>query len=348
MKRCIITILFSISMLPYAYSQISSYTPNKKSYSDTESIAVYDSTKFQWGDNALKSFVGQQFIGFCTSTDKKFGYVSIELFTKKNDSNKRYMPTSNGLYTRCEAIEGKTFTVIDTDEDSINKWFLLQDNNNPKLKLWYKWSGVLNGPFIVVSNYNYLCDKYIGMKFRPILKHKPDVAQETFFVNDTDLESGEKIPFDPTDIWECISFSQLEGKGEIVSIVKNQKGNISYISIPRLIPNEYYGSLLGKKSTQKMVLFEEEFATLADKYGLLTMARFMTGNIDKGMNIELLYLMKGKPKTINRSTFSDSQFVYEFVLSYFGSDAQYHKKKVTQYYYVDEATGEIKDWSQLN
>lgn len=348
MKRCILTFFICISMFPYAYSQISSYTPNKKTSSYTESVAVYDSTKIQWGENELKSFVGQQFFGFCTDTDKSYGYVDIQLFTKKNDSNKRYMPSSNGRSTLCEAIEGKTFTVIDVYEDSINKWFLLQDDNNPKLKLWYKWSGYTNGPFIVVSNYNYLCAKYTGMRFRPILKHKPDVAHDTFFLNDTDLESGEKISFDPTDIWECVSFSQLDGKGEIVAIVKNQKGNISYISIPRLLPNEYYGSLLGKGSTLRTVLFEEEFANLVDKYGLLTMARFMTGHIDKGMNIELLYIMKGKPKTINRSSYSDAQFVYEFVLNYLGSDAQYHKKKVTQFFYVDEATGEIKDWGQLN
>ena len=97
-----------------------------------------------------------------------------------------------------------------------------------------------------------------------------------------------------------------------------------------------------------MVLFEDEFADLVEKYDLITMAAFMTGHIEKGMNVELLYLMKGKPDSINRTSYSDAQYVYRFEVRSLGSDGRYHNKAVTQLYYIDESTGEIKDWSQLN
>ena len=348
MNKYILSSILIVGICSSANGQISSYERKSVSSANELVVAAFDSTKIQWSENSLQSFIGQTFIGYCPTIDTNRGYVDIQLFTKKNDPHKRYMQFGNSSYTQCSAIEGKTFNIIDVDEDSIYKWFLLQDTDNPKTKFWYKWSGISNGPFIILSNYNYLCQHYIGKKFIPILKHKPDVAKDTFFVEETDLETGKSIEYDPTDKWECISFSQINGKGDLVAIVKNQRGCTSYISLPRLIPNEYYGQLLGKKSPARMVLFEDEFADLVEKYDLITMAAFMTGHIEKGMNVELLYLMKGKPDSINRTSYSDAQYVYRFEVRSLGSDGRYHNKAVTQLYYIDESTGEIKDWSQLN
>lgn len=342
MKRLLILII-SISSSLVSYGQISSYSSASKRQMPVS--AGFDSTKVQWADNIAESFIGQVLIGYC---DHEWSnYVSGEFYTKNdiNDKN-RYM--GNGYTkTKKEAIEGKSFIVSDVQKNSLCYMFELKEqNSNSKSKsIWYKWDGIFNGPFIVLSYYNYLKANYIGKKIIPIRRTKPDVRNTTFYINATDLKTGEEIIYDPTDIWECIDISQIDGRGDLVAILKNQRDNTSYISVSQLLPAEYYGHLSNSQKYKKMVIFYEDFVNLLEKYGLEKMMSLQLGKVEVGMSKELLYIIKGLPNKINRSSYGDAQYVYEIKRTYTGIDLKTHTETIIECYYINEETDIITAWN---
>ena len=115
MNKYILSSILIVGICSSANGQISSYERKSVSSANELVVAAFDSTKIQWSENSLQSFIGQTFIGYCPTIDTNRGYVDIQLFTKKNDPHKRYMQFGNSSYTQCSAIEGKTFNIIDVD-----------------------------------------------------------------------------------------------------------------------------------------------------------------------------------------------------------------------------------------
>lgn len=325
-------VLFSNTM---AYGQIKSIVPVEK---QSVVVSEFDSTKFYWTDN-IHTLIGQVIIGNCSDFDLKRGYIDKTMYTKDNFIDKyRYMSYGKPLYgyTKCEAIQGKTFTIIDYKKD-LWSYVKIEDKNSGET-FWYKWSGLME-PFIIESHLNYLKTRCIGEKYVPICRNIPLVAEKTFYVNDTDIKTGEKIDYNIDDIWECIDIAQIKGKSDLVAVLKNNRGNTSYVSVGSIFYHVIYGK------TWKNFLTQSEYLHYVDKYGLIETQALQKGIIVQGMHKESLLIVYGEPDQINRNSYSDAQYVYELSERYFGSDYEYHRRKVMRFFYIDENTGLINAWN---
>lgn len=324
----LLVIIFNVS----AYCQIgvtSAVAPVKK----TE-VVVFDSTKNFLGYNNVMSYIDQTlFVLPKAKSSQKYGYrnffeiceFNLKRFLDVNYKHYGQDAASSEFSTRYEDL-AMTYWHVDTivsardyyHYDQIYYLFYLSNVNEPESKCAFKYDPRYERsfPFIVLSHYNYLKEKYIGKQF----------IVDRNLLHKYDLSTGDSIIVtdDTKTIWtaEDLNVISNENGDQDFGILLKQGNKRTYVTI------DFFERRLGRRIIEK-----KEWDKLVATYGLDMVKTAFHGDIEVGMSRELLILAWGEPKSINKASYGN-QYVYD-------SDYVYLKNgKVTGY----SEQGFIPDW----
>lgn len=166
-------------------------------YAQSDITDKYDSLKNVLPKEYAKRYIGQKFyVPTNSECEKGFGYRNF----KKDITGKIYMPISGSrIYTKCEAITGKYFDVIDVVYDTrayIGDVYLkLQDNITGRI-LFYDYKEY-EFPFIVCGHYDKMKQLYIGKTFLLDFGNK-EVECVDFIIDETHVFIEELLFNDST------------------------------------------------------------------------------------------------------------------------------------------------------
>lgn len=155
-------------------------------------------------------------------------------------------------------------------------------------------------PFVVLSHFNYLKDRYVGKQY---------IIQSEFRIHPIDIITGDsiKIKDDTQIIWAVTDLTIIENKNimamELAFIVKN--GNATtYIEA-----EEFAKSF--ENNGRRYIYETTEWNSLVKKYGLVMMKLVLNEEIKVGMPEKLLFYSWGKPERVNSSSYGNKQYVYD-------------------------------------
>ncbi len=251
----------------------------------------YDSTKNWLGNENVETYYGQT-LYVLGKMSKEYGYDDFYTSPEYLNRDKRYgNPSEKSEYkTKYEDLYGKYFIVkqIIKDEKSYFSdyyWLYLEEKDNSNNKVYFRYSTEYehSWPFIVVSHYNYLKEKYIGKKF----------VTNSFEAND--LITQKPINYYFGEVWECYDISIID-EYKFVLLYKNSKGNKTY-------------SYLEDIDDSRFIYPQATFNKYLKKFGVTNMKIIMKGEITIGMTTEMLLLSWGEPDDINYASYGD-QWVY--------------------------------------
>lgn len=225
----------------------------------------------------------------------RFGYDDfLTINFTKNDSkyDKKFVYKSNRdkvmPRTAHDSIAGKTFVV-----DSISCYkgpeymFYMHQKDNSENKCIYLYDTTFsNSELLAVGYYNYIKLQNVGKSYM--------IRNNRLRAND--METGEPIVFEEKSYgqWECIDIALEPNYFYLILVFSNGK-NTTYMSY---------------SETEYSRIEISDWDSMVSKYGIENMEKVMDGVIYKGMPVVLLYMSWGAPKTINSSSYSADQYVY--------------------------------------
>lgn len=267
---------------------------------------VFDSTKNFLGTINVQSYVGQiLFVSPKTLGSSEYGYENFKpIDYNPNDFNSRRShygrDSEKSKYnTRFEDLAGKYFRVDSISETSYTQYlFYLTNTKDETDNCCFIYSALYKTsfPFIVLSYFNYLKERYIGKQY---------IVQSDFCIHHIDIITGDsiKIKDDSKTIWTTTELTIIDSKyKEFAFVVKN--GNMtSYIDVERFVD--------AFDTDGRRYIFEKnEWDNLVKKYGLAMMKLVLDKKIKVGMPEKLLIYSWGKPDKINSASYGD-QYVYD-------------------------------------
>lgn len=299
----LLVLIFNVS----AYCQIgvtSAVAPVKK----TE-VVVFDSTKNFLGYryNNVMSYIDQTlFVLPKAKILQEYGYsyfykiCEFDLEHFYDSRYKHYGQEANSKYsTRYEDL-AMTYWHVDTIVSArvyghLQEYlFYLSNVNEPESKCAFMYDPEHEHtfPFIVLSHYNYLKEKYIGKQF----------IVDRDLLHKYDLSTGEEIIVtdDTKTIWTAEDFNVIsnENGDQHFGMLLKQGNKRTFVAIDK------FEEKIGRRIIEK-----KEWDKLVATNGLDMVKTAFHGGIEVGMSRELLILARGIPKRINKASYGD-QYVY--------------------------------------
>ncbi len=306
MKKGLLIILYLFVILP-CFCQIGTKNvATPKVSKQQETTAAFDSTRNYLGGKNVFSYKGQQLFVLPVSKGlTKHGYRSFYTIDYNPASNKyvRYGNASetSEYNTKYEDLANKYFYVdsVRRYEMSVIKthYFLyLTEKDNPTNRCCFVYNpdSEHDFPFIVVSHFNYLKNRYVGKKFV--------IAWN--YLKRMDIVTGETIPIsdDTKTIWTATDISIVNDDYQKLSLIVENGSTTSCVSL------ESFKKALTSDDARR-VYEKSEWDKLVKTYGLSMMQCAFSGKIKVGMPLKLLIMSWGRPDKINSASYG-SQYVY--------------------------------------
>lgn len=277
-------------------------TPKKESIE-------YDSTKNWLGDKNIKSYIGQTlYVNGKKDIFEKREWGYADFYAEREPVlHKPYgnISVNSEYHTKYEDLVGRYFVVDEIHQGKFKSfghwWFLMHEKNNPEEKVWFKYSEEFEHtwPFIVVSYFEYLKKKCIGEKY---------FSSET---NKEDIKTGKPIVLSLNEFWECVDVTIEDKSYDLALVVKNQKGETSFIEVHSL----------GKQENGTYIVYEKlVYDDYVKKFGITNMNKIMQRKVSIGMTKEMCRASWGEPNDINKTTGNfgvHEQWVYKNGYLYF-------------------------------
>lgn len=277
---------------------------------ETPQVPAFDSTRNFLGTLNVQSYTDQILFVLPKAKEKiKWGYEYFKpIDYNPKDHFSRYSHYGNDsekskYNTRYEDLTGKYFRVDSISEKNYTEYFFYLTNTKDETdrccfiyRALYKHSF----PFVVLSHFNYLKDRYVGKQY---------IIQSGFRIHPIDIITGDsiKIKDDSQIIWAVTDLTIIENKNimamELAFIVKN--GNATtYIEA-----EEFAKSF--ENNGRRYIFETTEWNSLVKKYGLAMMKLVLNKEIKVGMPEKLLFYSWGKPERVNSSSYGNKQYVYD-------------------------------------
>lgn len=280
----LLVIIFNVS----AYCQIgvtSAVAPVKK----TE-VVVFDSTKNFLGYNNVMSYIDQTlFVLPKAKSSQGYGYehfYKIRGFDRKpflgfgfnHYGQDAAAFTCNTRYEDLAMTYWHVDSIVSARDYGYDQRYLfyLSNVNKPESKcaFLYDPSNISIFPFIVLSYYNYLKEKYIGKQF--IVKR--------YLLYDYDLSTGDSIIVtdDTITIWtaEDLNVISNENGEQNFGMILKQGNKRTFVDIDKFIDKF-------EKKIGRGIIEKKEWDKLVATYGLDMVKTAFHGNIKSGMPREL-------------------------------------------------------------
>ena len=275
-----------LAQFTYSYSQISvTKTVEKKKE------IVYDST-YNFPGEKIKVLIGQKLFLKPRHKDlQKYGYDGFILDHNKRltDYSNVYKKMADGFNTEHDSISGKTFKVLNVlKEDKYHPILKLKDEFGEEL--FYEYSRYESSfPFIVMGYFDKIKKDFISHKY--ILRS---------LINDiVNVDSDEKIIFGDEKLWKIVDVT-LDDKYYLISFVLFDGDRKILV---------YMDDFLKKSISEK------DYLMLKKKYPKYYKL-ILKEKVKPGMSEEAVIFSWGKPKDINKSSYSN-QWVYDGQYLYF-------------------------------
>lgn len=273
-------------------------------------VSVFDSTKNFLGSLDVQSYTGQILFVLPKAKEKiKWGYENFKpIDYNHKDHFSRYSHYGNDsekskYNTRYEDLDGKYFRVDSITEKSYTEYhFYLTNTKDEFDRCCFIYSTLYKHtfPFVVLSHFNYLKDRYEGKQY---------IIQSEFRIHPIDIITGDsiKIKDDSQMIWTVTDLTIIENKNimamELAFVIKN--GNATtYVEA-----EEFARSF--ENNGRRYIFETTEWNSLVKKYGLAMMKLVLNEEIKVGMPEKLLMYSWGKPGKINSSSYGNKQYVYD-------------------------------------
>lgn len=272
-----------------------------------EQKPVFDSTKNFLGSTNVQSYVGQiLFVSPVTLGSHEYGYENFKPIDY--DPNDFYSRRSHygrnsekSIYnTLFEDLAGKYFRVDSISETSYTQYlFYLTNTKDEADRCCFIYSALYKTsfPFIVLSHFNYLNERYVGKQY---------IIQSDFYIHHIDIITGDsiKIEDDPKNLWTATELTIINSKQKVFAFVIKNGNMTSYIDAERFAH--------AFDTDSRRYIFEvTEWNSLVKKYGLAMMKLVLNEEIKVGMPEKLLFYSWGKPERVNSSSNENKQYVYD-------------------------------------
>ena len=277
---------------------------------ETPQVPAFDSTRNFLGTLNVQSYTDQILFVLPKAKEKiKWGYEYFKpIDYNPKDHFSRYSHYGNDsekskYNTRYEDLTGKYFRVDSISEKNYTEYYFYLTNTKDETDRCCFIYGALykhSFPFVVLSHFNYLKDRYVGKQY---------IIQSEFRIHPIDIITGDsiKIKDDSQIIWAVTDLTIIENKNimamELAFIVKN--GNATtYIEA-----EEFAKSF--ENNGRRYIFETTEWNSLVKKYGLAMMKLVLNEEIKVGMPEKLLFYSWGKPERVNSSSYGNKQYVYD-------------------------------------
>ncbi len=236
---------------------------------------VFDSSYNFLGRNNVESYAGQTL------------FVLPGKYAFYNPPYERY----GGRYFHVDSVKNVNwiewkFYLTDKDDPTVHNVFI------------YEYKERIKFPFLVVSHFNYLKEKFVGKKV---------IISDYALYRRFDIVTGDTINIAQWGkrVWECTDITVIKDDvTPVVAIVKF--GNIT-----AAIPIRKLGlSDEESRNDIKHVYLKSEWDKLVAKYGYTMVNCALETRLKVGMPEELLLYSYGKPDHINYESYG-KQYVYE-------------------------------------
>ena len=249
-------------------------------------IAPYDSTKNFLGKWGAETYTGQiLYVVGKPSSLRKYGYDNF--YSKKAKGSGCLYGVELGTFATgapYESLAGKYFIVKSVEEIGAytgRYWFMLENRDKAEDIAWFYYYGEYEHafPFIVLSHFDYLKQRYIGKEIIEFSKNTSN-EYEVQIKKCTDIGIEDRY----------YKLSIFFDDGELKSVDND------------IDTNPGFGHLILK----------EKYLQLIKMYDIETVDRAMKHMISVGMAKELLLLSWGEPQRINSNSYDDTeQWVYD-------------------------------------
>jgi len=277
----------------------------------------YDSTKNFLVEEPQK-YIGQElYLKGMAESLRKYGYSGFVLdYKEPMFSNKK------NIYKCCESYNSiyselaeKYFTVLEVIKhpkgDSGNssdeylygkKWFLKLKEKESGDTVYFEYDSQYEHsfPFIVVGFYDKLKKNCQGKKF-VLGKSSTD-----FYAEEIDINTGQKVIFNPGEKWECIDISVEEKYYYLSLLLKDKLGQTITINYEQIIGDNKFHD----------IFTSTENDTYEKKFGKMNWTKILNNEVVIGFTEEMVILSWGKPEKINKASYGD-QWVYDEKYLYF-------------------------------
>ena len=276
-------IIIALFICSPAFSQITVRTAPEP---EPPKVSPYDSTKNFLGNRGVSSYIGQLlYVNGKAGILQKHGYDYFYSKKYRGDGCRYGQEYGKAAFNSpYESLVGKYFIVKSVEEVGAslnNYWFELENRDKPDDIAWFFYQGEYEHafPFIVVSHFEYLKERYIGKEI-VYFKDNPrdEIRIETNKCTDVGIEDRH------------FNLSLFFDDGKVVSIEYDKESS----------------PLLGR------FILKDAYDRLVTKYGIDMVHKAFNNKICVGMPEELLILSWGKPSDINRNSYNESdQWVYD-------------------------------------
>lgn len=300
-------ITFLLSMVLTCFCQIGTTNVAQPIKEDITEI-VFDSTRNYWGRVNISSYTGQLLFVLPQAKGlEKWGYSNFKPIDYNHSSyeNVHYGRNSEAseYNTKYEDLANKYFHVdsvvryknklLSLEDDNI---FYLTEKDNPANRCCFVYDSEYkhNFPFMVVSHFNYLKNKFIGKKFI--------IAGHLLKMHDIITGNHIVISNETKVFWTVMDITIVNDDNRKLSVIVTNRDMTSCVSIDNF---EDALNLDGRRQ-----IFEKnEWDKLVLTYGLPMMQTVMSRKIKVGMPSKLLIMSWGKPDRIHSASYGD-QYVY--------------------------------------
>jgi hypothetical protein len=260
---------------------------------------IYDSLNNFVGKNP-KQMIGQTlFLKPKPESLRKYGYdyfyKSLEAPRLTSTVNK--FKCCEGYNSKYKLLQSKSFKVLSIVPDKkpySNDAYLELEMIETGEKTYFKYSMVydFNFPFIIMGHFDKLKELYVG----------EDVLIRTKVV--INIDSGNEMDITPGEYHKVLDVT-LDSKYFVLSLLLQNKNGERF-----MYDAEY------KDRDPSEIIFKEEAEKYKTKYGQKNWIEILNKKVVTGWTEEMVILSWGKPKEINRSSYSD-QWVYSNQYLYF-------------------------------
>ena len=269
-----------------------------------EQKPVFDSTKNFLGATNVQSYVGQiLFVKPKTLSEYGYDYFKpIDYNPKDWDSRRSHYGRNaekSHYNTRYEDLVEKYFKVDSIFEnDYFSYIFYLTNTKDTSDRCCFIYSSNYKHtfPFIVLSHFNYLKERYVGN----------DYIIQSNFLHSTDIITGDSIIMKDNSqlIWTTSDLTIINNKYKNFAFVVKSGNLTSYVDVDSF-------ERAFEADDRRCIYEKKEWDNLVKKYGLTMMKLVFDRKIKVGMPEKLLIYSWGKPEKINSSSYGNKQYVYD-------------------------------------
>ena len=283
MKRLIVLLIVGVIISLPSNAQIGVYTATKSRAQESD-VMPYDSTKNFLGNSNVKSYKGQiLYVKGVSLNLQEYGYDNFYSTKSRGDGCRYGVPYGTfATGSPYDSLVGKYFIVKNIDDEKWyigQYWFQLENRDDPNDTAWFYYDAKheFSFPFIVLSYFEYLKQRYIGKEI-------------SYF--------GHRNEEFKIDVRKCINVG-IEDKYYELSLFF-EDGTTAGVKYDKEI-----------NPTGASFILTETYFNLLAQYGLKMAKCAVRSKICVGMPEELLLLSWGQPDEINRSSTNENdQWVY--------------------------------------